>query len=46
MLAGPSRQMFVTHGEESAAMAFQEFLSEKTGWDCVVPEYEQEVQLR
>ncbi|RKX39051.1 MAG: hypothetical protein DRP64_14750 [Verrucomicrobia bacterium] len=44
-LKTPPRKVFVTHGEESAAMAFQEFLSEKTGWECVVPEYEQEVML-
>ena len=42
----PPRKVFITHGEEKAAMAFQKFLSEKTGWECVVPEYEQEVQLR
>lgn len=42
----PPRTVFITHGEESAAEAFKEFLSEKTGWTCVVPEYEQEVTLR
>jgi metallo-beta-lactamase family protein len=41
----PPRKVFVTHGEESQAVAFQKFLSEKTGWDCMVPEYEQEVVL-
>ena len=41
----PPRKVFITHGEESAATAFQEFLSEKTGWNCVVPEYEQDVLL-
>ncbi len=41
----PPRKVFVTHGEESAATAFQQFLTEKTGWTCVVPEYEQEVVL-
>jgi len=45
-LKTPPRKVFITHGEESAATAFDEFLSEKTGWDCVVAEYEQEVQLR
>jgi metallo-beta-lactamase family protein len=44
-LKTPPRKVFITHGEEKAAMAFQKFLSEKTGWDCVVPEYEQEVRL-
>lgn len=44
-LKTPPRKVFITHGEESAAMAFREFLSEKTGWECVVPEYGQEVRL-
>ncbi|MCK5675560.1 MAG: MBL fold metallo-hydrolase [Verrucomicrobia bacterium] len=44
-LKTPPRKLFVTHGEAKAAEAFRDFLSEKTGWDCVVPEYEQEVQL-
>lgn len=44
-LKTPPRKVFVTHGEEKAAMAFQEFLSDKTSWNCVVPEYEQEVIL-
>ncbi len=44
-LKTPPRKVFVTHGEEKAAMAFQKFLSEKTGWECTVPEYEQEVVL-
>ncbi|MEN8254666.1 MAG: MBL fold metallo-hydrolase [Verrucomicrobiota bacterium] len=44
-LKTPPRKVFVTHGEESQATAFREFLSGKTGWDCVVPEYEQEVVL-
>jgi metallo-beta-lactamase family protein len=41
----PPRKVFITHGEESAATAFGKFLAEKTGWTCVVPEYEQEVML-
>jgi metallo-beta-lactamase family protein len=44
-LKTPPRKVFITHGEESQATAFQKFLFEKTGWDCVVPEYEQEVRL-
>jgi metallo-beta-lactamase family protein len=44
-IKNPPRRVFVTHGEESQAAAFQKFLSEKTGWDCFVPEYEQEVVL-
>jgi metallo-beta-lactamase family protein len=41
----PPRKVFVVHGEESQSSAFQQFLSEKTGWTCVVPDYEQEVVL-
>ncbi|MBT8046103.1 MAG: hypothetical protein KJN67_02950 [Pontiella sp.] len=41
----PPRKIFITHGEESQATAFQKFLTEKTNWTCVVPEYEQEVIL-
>ena len=41
----PPRRIFITHGEESAAAAFRKFLTDKTGWTCVVPEYEQEVVL-
>jgi metallo-beta-lactamase family protein len=41
----PPRKVLITHGEESAASAFQKFLSEKSGWTCVVPEYEQEMVL-
>ena len=44
-LKTPPRKVFVTHGEESQATAFQKFLTDKTGWKCVVPEYEQEVVL-
>jgi metallo-beta-lactamase family protein len=44
-LKTPPRKVFVTHGEESAALAFRDHLATQTGWDCVVPEYEQEVVL-
>jgi metallo-beta-lactamase family protein len=44
-LKEPPRKVFITHGEESAATAFQQFLTEKTGWTCVVPDYEEETML-
>ena len=44
-LKNPPRKLFVTHGEEKAATAFRDFLSEKTGWNCVVPSYGDEVSL-
>lgn len=44
-LTQPPRKVFITHGEKSAAIAFRQFLTDKTGWTCVVPEYEQDVML-
>ena len=44
-LKSPPRKLFVTHGEEKAAESFRTFLAEKTGWNCMVPDYEQEVIL-
>ncbi len=41
----PPRKIFITHGEEEQAEAFAKFLSGKNGWDCLVPDYEQEVIL-
>ncbi|MDH3982197.1 MAG: MBL fold metallo-hydrolase [Kiritimatiellaceae bacterium] len=41
----PPRKVFVVHGEEDQAEAFGKFLSEKKGWNCVVPSYEQEMIL-
>ncbi len=39
------RKVFITHGEPEAAGAFKKFLTEKTGWNCAVPEYRQEIIL-
>ena len=39
------RRVFVTHGEEKAAESFRDFLSKETGWNCMVPNYCQEVIL-
>jgi len=36
----PPRCVFVTHGEEIAATSFAEFLSKQTGWQTVVPHYQ------
>ncbi|MDK2857762.1 MAG: metallo-beta-lactamase family protein [Verrucomicrobiota bacterium] len=44
-IKNPPRRIFITHGEPDAANAFRELLTEKTGWHCVVPQYEQEVVL-
>jgi len=39
------RRVFITHGEPDAANAFKKLLSEKTGWSCIVPAYQQETIL-
>ncbi len=39
------RKVFVVHGEAEAAEAFGKFLTEKTGWDVAVPEYQQVFEL-
>jgi metallo-beta-lactamase family protein len=39
------RRVFITHGEPDAANAFKKFLTVKTGWNCTVPEYRQEIVL-
>ncbi|MFP3897701.1 MAG: MBL fold metallo-hydrolase RNA specificity domain-containing protein [Dehalococcoidia bacterium] len=41
----PPRCVFVTHGEEKAAVSFAGFLSEKTGWTTKVPRYKDTVTL-
>jgi metallo-beta-lactamase family protein len=44
-IKAPPRKVFITHGEESVAKSFGEFLHGKLGWNCVVPDYGQEVVL-
>jgi metallo-beta-lactamase family protein len=44
-LKRPPRQVFVVHGEESAAENFADFVAEQTGWQTSVPEYGDEVVL-
>jgi metallo-beta-lactamase family protein len=39
------KRVFVTHGEESSANSFGDWLVEKTGWDVSVPAYLDEVTL-
>ena len=41
----PPRCVFVTHGEETAATGFAEFLSKQTGWQTQVPAYQETVTL-
>jgi metallo-beta-lactamase family protein len=44
-LKKPPRKVFVVHGETKSANAFAEFLREKTGWQIVVPVYQDEIAL-
>ncbi len=37
------KQVFVTHGEPESAHAFRQHLVEKFGWNCVVPQQDQEI---
>ena len=38
----PPRRLFVTHGEEGAALYFARFVEEKLGWNVSVPSYRDE----
>jgi len=39
------RQVFITHGEEESALAFSKYIKQQTGWDVMVPEYRDQVNL-
>ena len=41
----PPRCVFVTHGEEKAAISFAKLLNEKTGWTVQVPQYKDTMEL-
>jgi len=41
----PPRCVFVTHGEEKAAISFAKLLNERTGWTTKVPRYKETVKL-
>jgi metallo-beta-lactamase family protein len=43
--AAPSRQVFVTHGEEEAALALAETIRQEFNWNVIVPEYQQIVEM-
>ena len=44
-LKRPPRCLFVTHGEPGASQHFASLVRDKTGWEIVVPEYQDEVLL-
>lgn len=41
----PPRRVFVTHGEPDAADTLRRRITDELGWDCVVPEYLDSVEL-
>lgn len=44
-LKKPPRKIFLVHGEKDSAENFRQYLVDKTGWDVMVPEYQQAVSL-
>jgi metallo-beta-lactamase family protein len=44
-LKTPPRKVFVVHGETKSAHAFGDYIREKTGWQVVVPAYQDEIIL-
>jgi len=45
-LEAPPRRVFVVHGETESAKAFGDYIREQTGWDIVVPAYQDEIVLK
>jgi len=41
----PPKKVFIVHGESDSAQQFGDFLREKTGWQVVVPAYQDKVIL-
>jgi len=41
----PPRRLFLTHGEEEAALALADRVRDQKGWEVEVPEYQEEVEL-
>jgi len=44
-LKQPPKKVFITHGEEKAALNFADYLKEKTGYDAAVPHYQETAVL-
>lgn len=41
----PPRKVFLVHGEKESAHAFKDYLIENTGWNVVVPQYQDVVDI-
>lgn len=44
-LKRPPRKIFVVHGEKESAHSFKDYITEKTGWDVMVPKYQDVVKV-
>ncbi len=44
-LKKPPRKVFVVHGEKESAHSFKDYLTEETGWDIMVPKYQDIVKV-
>jgi metallo-beta-lactamase family protein len=44
-LKQPPRRIFLVHGEKESAKNFCQYLIDNTGWNVMVPEYQQRVSL-
>ncbi len=44
-LPAPPKRVFITHGEPAAADALRHRIEETLHWNCLVPEYREEVRL-
>jgi metallo-beta-lactamase family protein len=44
-LKRPPKKLFVVHGEAESAQHFADYIGQKTGWQVVVPSYQDEVDL-
>lgn len=44
-LKKPPKCVFLIHGEKEAIESFQQYLTDQTGWNIMVPKYQQEVPL-
>ena len=44
-LPGPPKMAFTTHGEPDAAVAMAQHIKDRFGWNVIVPQYQQTVEL-
>jgi len=44
-LKEPPRKLFLTHGEEESSLGLSKKIREEKGWETVVPQYQQTVEL-